>query len=142
MGTLDLRAARDATDPQKETRALIPRERVAHVTYHEQQATVMLHAPTGDQRTHIDRMAATLAGVVWERLSPRAQARFHALATFAVCVADAPPWMEEAAQEDDDLLFALAGHVEAHASAYFRRADDEGGEGEGRPWVVVALADL
>jgi hypothetical protein len=142
MRTLDLRAARDASDPSKAAvSAPVPRDRPAHVTYHERTATVVVTAPTGQQRTHIDHMAAVLAGGPWDHFSARAQARFHAMATFAVAVQDAPPWMEDAVQEDDNLLFSIVGAVEAHATAYFRRDAGSGEGGEGVAGVVVALAD-
>ena len=140
---MDLRAAARATDPAHEDDApLVPRERVANITYHDQRATVVLVAPDGPQRTHADRLAATLAGVPWAMLSPLAQARFQALAVFAVCIRDVPEWLDAAAQADDDLLFAVGGAMEAHATAYFLRDTGEGEANEGSPRVVVALADI
>jgi len=140
--TLDLRAAARATDPAHEDDApLVPRERVANIAYHEKRAAVVLRAPDGAQRTHADRLAATLAGVPWAQLSPLAQARFQSLAIFAVCISKTPDWLDAAAQEDDELLFALAGAAEAHALAYFLRDDGSGGAAEKPPRVVVALAD-
>jgi hypothetical protein len=142
LGTLDLRTVARDTDPARTQSTLVPRERPANITYHERQATVILVAPDGSQRTHADRLAATLSGVPWSSLSPLAQARFHSLAVFAVCIREAPEWLDKAAQEDDELLFALAGAAEAHALKYFLR-DDGSGEGtESGPRVVVALADV
>lgn len=140
--TLDLREAARATDPTAQAeQVLVPRKRPANIRYHEQSATVVLVVPDGAQRTHIDRLTATLSGQPWGRLSPLAQARFAALASFAVCVENPPQWVEEAVQEDDELLFALAGQLEAHASAYFRRDDGASDAGAGAPRVVVAFAD-
>jgi hypothetical protein len=141
--TLDLRAAARATDPAREEddTPLVPRERIANIAYHEKRASVVLRAPDGTQRTHADRLAATLAGVPWAQLSPLAQARFQSLAIFTVCISKTPDWLDAAAQEDDELLFALAGAAEAHALAYFLRDDGSGAAAERPPRVVVALAD-
>ena len=116
----------------------VSREATVKVTYQGQVAMVRVSAPTGEQRTQVDRMTALLAAGPWDHLTPLARARFHSLATITVLV-EAPEWMAARAQEDDDLLFALAGAVETHATRYFRGSRVEDGEAEDGGGVVVAF---
>jgi len=124
---------------------LIPRETLLNVSYTAPDGSrfdeaLVCRVPDGDGRTLIDRRAAILAGVPWAQLSEYAQARFAALATLSVHLVDLPDWLNQWAQEDDELLFAIRGEVERHALAWFRgsRAASEGGEGAPRVRISSA----
>jgi len=135
---LDLRAVAQAADPTTKAEAsLVTRSVTATVHYGDKLGVVRLTAPNGDQRTQISRMTAMLGGgLPWDHFPPIAQARFHNLAVYSVCVSDVPDWMDAAVQEDNDLLFAVAGSAEAHAEKYFR-GDVRKGEAHARELRVV-----
>lgn len=134
---LDLRALARAASAPAPPAPPVARTVEAVVRYQGNATSVQISCPNGEQRMRIDRMTATLGGgLPWAQLTPLAQARFHSLAVFSVCVV-APEWVDNAVQEDDDLLFAISGAVEAHAARYFRR-DLPAGEGSaGGGGVVV-----
>lgn len=119
---MDLRTLEQG--PSKPT-SLIPREIQLNVGYSAPDGTryddvLISRIPDGDGRAQIDRRSALLASVPWSQLSEYAQLRFLALATISVHLVDLPDWVNQWAQEDDDLLFALREEVERHSLTWFR----------------------
>lgn len=125
---------------------LIPREVRLNVSYVAPDGTrhddvLISRIPDGDGRTAIDRRAAILAGVTWSQLSDYAQARFSALATISVYLIGLPDWVNQWAQEDDELLFSLREEVERHALAWFRSATGEGDGDATASRVLISSSD-
>lgn len=124
----------------------IPREVKLNVSYvapsgarHDD--VLISRIPDGDGRTAIDRRAAILAGVNWSQLSEYAQARFSALATISVYLIGLPDWVNQWAQEDDELLFSLREEVERHALAWFRSAAGESDGDASASRVLISSSD-
>jgi len=143
--TFDLRNI-EASEPAKRE-SLIPRETRITIAYSAPDGTrydetLICRVPDGEGRTLIDRRAAILAGVSWAQLSEYAQARFFALATLSVHIIDLPDWLNQWAQEDDELLFAVRGEGERHALAWFRGGREASEDAEGAPRVRVSASHV
>jgi hypothetical protein len=141
---MDLRNIK--SDEPTQSATLIPREVRLNVSYVSPDGArhddvLLSRIPDGDGRTQIDRRSAILAGVPWQQLSEYAQARFLALATISVYLVDLPDWVNQWAQEDDELLFSLREEVERHALAWFRSGAGEGDGDEVAPRVRISTAD-
>jgi len=95
----------------------------------EHRESMVMRAPNKEDRHDLAIARARLCfGMPFEAYAPEDQVRIRALAGVAILVEGAAPWLLEAMEEDDDLLFAVFSEVDAHASRYFL---GDGGEGEG-----------
>jgi hypothetical protein len=157
LGSIDLRKLRETVDEvatpnmdpseSKQSVVLVPRRLEIEIIYVTPEG-IRLHGvgysqiKTGKDRLDAAKMAAGLAaGLPWAVMPPISQGRIWGLANVTVQLQDAPEWVYKWVQEDDDLLTALVGELEAHEARYFRRYFGESSDDSPKPKLVVRPAD-
>lgn len=133
---LDLTKVREHAEEageQEKTKTLVSRTHEFEVRYTDPDGDPHQHVLSskilsGPDRNIVARMAAIMAGCVFAHLPVNEQNRFLALSRVEVAVKEQPDWVQRWIGEDDVLLGAIFGEVEAHRLEYFPGDVSEGME--------------
>jgi len=155
LGSIDLRQLKDTVDevatpevPEEDTPViLVPRRLEIEIIYVTPEGN-RLHGigysqiKTGKDRLDVAKLATQLGGgTPWSVMPALAQGRIWGLSTLTIQLQDGPEWVYKWVQEDDDLLAAIVGELEAHEDRYFRRYPSEGSSDAQKPKLVVRPAN-
>ena len=101
------------------------------------EAVITSRIMNGDERFKASRMAADIAGRPWNTLPANTQIHAVSLGTVAVQLRDAPEWVLEACQEDEELAVQLFASCKGHDARWFRGGDAAGSGGEEKPRIQL-----
>lgn len=113
---------------------LTPREIQFSLMYEvggkKKEAVLTSRVMNGDERFKASRIAADIAGRPWNLLPANTQIHAISLGTIAVQLRNAPEWVLNDAQEDEELAVQLFASCKGHDARWFRGSDAARAEDE------------
>lgn len=122
--------------------ALVPRELAIDIKYISPDgvtntATVINKILSGEERTKVGRLTASLLQSSWEATPPLIRTFCTTLAWIMLSIDNRPKWLDRWMQEDETLLYSIYEEVQRHERRYFRGDDNEGSAPETEQRVFV-----